>query len=53
MFERIFIQTLQIILLCVVIIMIIDKGKIVNQGTFEELRSINADFNNQANFMGI
>jgi len=31
----------------------IDKGKIVNQGTFEELRSINADFNNQANFMGI
>jgi len=31
----------------------IDKGKIVNQGTFEELRLINADFNNQANFMGI
>ena len=31
----------------------IDKGKIINQGTFEELRSINADFNNQANFMGI
>jgi len=31
----------------------IDKGKIVSQGTFEELRSINADFNNQANFMGI
>jgi ABC-type bacteriocin/lantibiotic exporter with double-glycine peptidase domain len=31
----------------------IDKGKIVNQGTFEELRSINADFDNQANFMGI
>ena len=31
----------------------IDKGKIVNQGTFEELRSINEDFNNQANFMGI
>ena len=31
----------------------IDKGKIVNQGTFEELRSINSDFNNQANFMGI
>jgi ABC-type multidrug transport system fused ATPase/permease subunit len=31
----------------------IDKGRIVNQGTFEELRSINADFNNQANFMGI
>ena len=31
----------------------IDKGKVVNQGTFEELRSINADFNNQANFMGI
>ena len=31
----------------------IDKGKIVNQGTFNELRSINADFNNQANFMGI
>jgi ABC-type multidrug transport system fused ATPase/permease subunit len=31
----------------------IDKGKIVNQGTFEELRSINTDFNNQANFMGI
>jgi ABC-type bacteriocin/lantibiotic exporter with double-glycine peptidase domain len=31
----------------------IDKGRIVNQGTFEELRSLNADFNNQANFMGI
>ncbi len=31
----------------------IDKGRFVNQGTFEELRSINADFNNQANFMGI
>ena len=31
----------------------IDKGRIVNQGTFEELRSINADFNSQANFMGI
>ena len=31
----------------------IDKGRIINQGTFEELRSINADFNNQANFMGI
>ena len=31
----------------------IDKGKIISQGTFEELRSINADFNNQANFMGI
>jgi len=31
----------------------IDKGKIVNQGTFEQLRLINADFNNQANFMGI
>ena len=31
----------------------IDKGKIVNQGTFEELRKLNADFNNQANFMGI
>ena len=31
----------------------IDKGKVVNQGTFEELRSINTDFNNQANFMGI
>jgi len=31
----------------------IDKGKIVNQGIFEELRLINADFNNQANFMGI
>ncbi len=30
-----------------------DKGRIVNQGTFDELRSINADFNNQANFMGI
>jgi ABC-type bacteriocin/lantibiotic exporter with double-glycine peptidase domain len=31
----------------------IDKGKIINQGTFDELRAINADFNNQANFMGI
>jgi ABC-type multidrug transport system fused ATPase/permease subunit len=31
----------------------IDKGKIINQGTFDELRSLNADFNNQANFMGI
>jgi ABC-type multidrug transport system fused ATPase/permease subunit len=31
----------------------IDKGKIVNQGTFEELRKLNADFNNQANFMGL
>lgn len=31
----------------------IDKGRIVNQGTFEELRLINTDFNNQANFMGI
>jgi ABC-type bacteriocin/lantibiotic exporter with double-glycine peptidase domain len=31
----------------------IDKGRIVNQGTFEELRKLNADFNNQANFMGI
>ena len=31
----------------------IDKGKIINQGTFEELRTLNADFNNQANFMGI
>jgi ABC-type multidrug transport system fused ATPase/permease subunit len=31
----------------------IDKGKIVNQGTFDELRKLNADFNNQANFMGI
>ena len=31
----------------------IDKGKIISQGTVEELRSINADFNNQANFMGI
>jgi ABC-type branched-subunit amino acid transport system ATPase component len=31
----------------------IDKGRIVNQGTFDELSSINADFNNQANFMGI
>ena len=30
-----------------------DKGKIINQGTFDELRSLNADFNNQANFMGI
>jgi len=31
----------------------IDKGRIVNQGTFEELRKRNTDFNNQANFMGI
>jgi len=31
----------------------IDKGRIVNQGIFEELRKLNADFNNQANFMGI
>jgi ABC-type bacteriocin/lantibiotic exporter with double-glycine peptidase domain len=31
----------------------IDKGKVVNQGTFDELRKLNADFNNQANFMGI
>jgi ABC-type bacteriocin/lantibiotic exporter with double-glycine peptidase domain len=31
----------------------LDKGKIVNQGTFEELRKLNTDFNNQANFMGI
>jgi ABC-type bacteriocin/lantibiotic exporter with double-glycine peptidase domain len=31
----------------------IDKGKIVSQGGFEELRKLNADFNNQANFMGI
>jgi len=31
----------------------IDNGKIVNQGTFDELRAVNADFNNQANFMGI
>jgi ABC-type bacteriocin/lantibiotic exporter with double-glycine peptidase domain len=31
----------------------IDKGKIISQGTFDELRSINADFDNQANFMGI
>jgi ABC-type bacteriocin/lantibiotic exporter with double-glycine peptidase domain len=31
----------------------IDKGKIVSQGSFEELRKLNADFNNQANFMGI
>jgi ABC-type bacteriocin/lantibiotic exporter with double-glycine peptidase domain len=31
----------------------IDKGKIVNQGRFDELRAVNADFNNQANFMGI
>jgi ABC-type multidrug transport system fused ATPase/permease subunit len=31
----------------------IDKGKIISQGTFEELRLKNADFNNQANFMGI
>ena len=35
------------------VIYYIDKGRIVNQGTFDELRSINADFNNQANFMGI
>ena len=35
------------------IIYYIDKGKIINQGTFEELRKLNADFNNQANFMGI
>jgi ABC-type bacteriocin/lantibiotic exporter with double-glycine peptidase domain len=31
----------------------IDKGKIISQGTFEELRLINANFDNQANFMGI
>jgi ABC-type multidrug transport system fused ATPase/permease subunit len=31
----------------------IDKGKIVSHGTFDELRKLNADFNNQANFMGI
>jgi ABC-type bacteriocin/lantibiotic exporter with double-glycine peptidase domain len=31
----------------------IDKGMIVNQGRFDELRAVNADFNNQANFMGI
>jgi ABC-type bacteriocin/lantibiotic exporter with double-glycine peptidase domain len=31
----------------------IDKGKIISQGSFEELRKLNADFNNQANFMGI
>ena len=31
----------------------IDKGKVISQGTFEELRLINNDFNNQANFMGI
>jgi len=31
----------------------IDKGKIVNQGRFDELRALNVDFNNQANFMGI
>jgi ABC-type multidrug transport system fused ATPase/permease subunit len=31
----------------------IDKGKIISQGTFDELRKLNADFNNQANFMGI
>jgi ABC-type bacteriocin/lantibiotic exporter with double-glycine peptidase domain len=31
----------------------IDKGKIVSQGSFEELRKLNTDFNNQANFMGI
>ena len=31
----------------------IDEGRIINQGTFEKLRNLNADFNNQANFMGI
>jgi ABC-type multidrug transport system fused ATPase/permease subunit len=31
----------------------IDKGKIISQGSFEELRKLNTDFNNQANFMGI
>jgi len=31
----------------------IDNGQIVNQGTFDQLRLINTDFNNQANFMGI
>ena len=31
----------------------LDEGKIVSQGSFEELRKLNADFNNQANFMGI
>jgi ABC-type bacteriocin/lantibiotic exporter with double-glycine peptidase domain len=31
----------------------IDKGKIISQGRFDELRAVNADFNNQANFMGI
>jgi ABC-type multidrug transport system fused ATPase/permease subunit len=31
----------------------IDKGKIINQGTFDELRAMNPAFNNQANFMGI
>jgi ABC-type bacteriocin/lantibiotic exporter with double-glycine peptidase domain len=35
------------------IIYYIDKGKIISQGTFDELRKLNADFNNQANFMGI
>jgi ABC-type multidrug transport system fused ATPase/permease subunit len=35
------------------VIYYIDKGKIISQGTFEELRSINANFDNQANFMGI
>jgi ABC-type bacteriocin/lantibiotic exporter with double-glycine peptidase domain len=35
------------------IIYYIDNGKIVNQGRFDELREVNADFNNQANFMGI
>ena len=35
------------------VIYYIDKGKIISQGTFEELRLKNADFNNQANFMGI
>jgi ABC-type multidrug transport system fused ATPase/permease subunit len=31
----------------------IDKGQIINQGSFDQLRLINSDFNNQANFMGI
>jgi ABC-type multidrug transport system fused ATPase/permease subunit len=35
------------------IIYYMDKGKIVNQGTFEELRKLNSDFNNQAKYMGI
>ena len=35
------------------IIYYLDKGKIISQGTFEELRKLNTDFNNQANFMGI